>query len=319
MTIHHTQQKKAAGLGLTLTEDVKTGSVEAFWPKHNLRLFGVSAPDALAQAIAAQEIYSRIIEIDGVPQMVHHPEQQRLVNFHNGHGWLVRGYDTPISALLILDEPNTEPFQMPDPREPEADPIPTAETPPKEIERINGVAIDGAIAYREGTPAGDCPFSSEDEEGDEYTKFVQWNDEWDAAADEASDEENKEGGSVVRQKFRDRYKELGHPAHCGDWLAETLNNMCLTKKGIDVERFEAICNLNGVSLAKYKHEGKGWEGRLRMTGRNLMAKVVFYADGLLKGLDENSQPIELKAPGEWMQSQRFKPAKKAEAPAEQAQ
>src|SRR6188508_1733523 len=57
------------------------------------------------------------------------------------------------------------------------------------------VPEDGAEAYRLGFSAADCPFSSETEDEGEYDKFIQWNEAWDAAADEAEPEPT---GSVVK-------------------------------------------------------------------------------------------------------------------------
>jgi hypothetical protein len=165
-----------------------------------------------------------------------------------------------------------------------------------------GVPFDGAQAYREKFTAGDCPFSSETEDEDEYANFEKWNEDWDAAADEAEPEEK--GGSVVKDEYRARYAERGHPTHCGDDLANILNNLCLTSQGIDLPRFEAICNANGVSLAKYNRTNNGWQGRLRMTGRNLLARRVYEAGGVLKTPIEGAEP-EYRMSQEWMVTRKF--------------
>lgn len=194
----------------------------------------------------------------------------------------------------------------------------TSEPEPDTIERINGIAINGAVAYKEGTSAADCPYSSEeqiqvqmddgnevDEDNPEYENFVRWNEEWDAAADAHEEENPKEGGSVVATKYRLKYAEMGHPTHCGDWLAETLNEIVLNKEGVNLELFEAICNMNDVDTSKYKRSGVGWQGRIRMTGRNLLAKKVYLAGGVLL-LPETINGGKAHAPGDWMQEQRFK-------------
>ena len=125
------------------------------------------------------------------------------------------------------------------------------------------------------------------------------------------------GGSVVKSEYRARYAERGHPAHCGDWLAETLNGLILGKTHTDLEKFEELCALNGVDTSKYKREGTGWQGRIRMTGRNLLAKRVFEADGVLL-LPPSVRPEpgveQLQAPADWMAAQRYK-GKKQPAPA----
>lgn len=164
------------------------------------------------------------------------------------------------------------------------------------------VPEDGAEAYRQHYSAADCPFSSEGDE-EEYAKFEKWNEEWDAAADT---EEPEPTGSVVRAEYRARYAEMGHPTHCGDWLAEFLNDHCIVgeNKETDLGRFEAICNANGVSLAKYNRTTNGWQGRLRMTGRNLLKAVVVRQgfinvpniDGLIDKHDANPEWLAAKAP-----------------------
>ena len=148
------------------------------------------------------------------------------------------------------------------------------EQPPEEQSAEKGpVPEDGAEAYRLGFSAADCPFSSETEDSDEYDKFIEWNAAWDEAADAAEPEPT---GSVVKEEYRARYAEMGHPTHCGDWLANFLNERCIVGDGkeTDLVRFEQICNANDVSLAKYNRTSNGWQGRLRMTGRNLLKAVV---------------------------------------------
>jgi len=197
------------------------------------------------------------------------------------------------------------------------------------IEEPKPVPENGAEAHAAGFSAADCPF----EEGTE--QFDVWNEEWDNAAeawdvnatstkaimevDEEREQEAAEDGgeggdeepekSVVKAEYRARYAEAGHPAHCGDELALLINNLCLAKAGFDIPRFEAICNANGVDLSKYNRTTNGWQGRLRMTGRNVLAGKVFAAGGIVKTPIEAAEP-EYKLSEEWMASRR-KPAKVA--------
>lgn len=171
--------------------------------------------------------------------------------------------------------------------------------------RINGISVDGAIAYREGVVAGDCPFMEEDPD------FSRWNREWDDAADQAMEAEKETRpkplvGSVITGKYRARYGEGGHPTHCGDELATLLNNLCTNKAGINMELFEAICNANDINLSKYSRTTKGWQGRLRMTGRNLLAKKVASKNGVL-WMPEGMENYQLSQ--EWLAtaSAKFKP------------
>lgn len=308
MAIHHSQIKKAEKLGFTM-EETEIG-VRAFWPKRALQVFGASGADAMAQMQAAIAIYTQHDDIRLLTD-VHEP---RLAWFNREDGLRLLGSPMPpeaahsllrtgkaewIDPVEMIGEPGDfeDDIENADVTKNLGDELTKEQPVPadKPIERINGVAIDGGIAYKEKTPAGDCPYNSEDE--DQYDDFVRWNEEWDAAADEATDEEGT-GGTVVAEKFRARYSEAGHPTHCGDWLAETLNGIVLNKAGTNIELFEAIANLNGVDLSKYKREGRGWEGRLRMTGRNLMAKRVFTNGGKL-ALPETLGSVR-QAPEEWM-------------------
>jgi hypothetical protein len=128
---------------------------------------------------------------------------------------------------------------------------------------------------------------------------------------EEGDDEEEEGeevetsGSVVSPTYRARYAEAGHPTHCGDWLATQLISRTTNKAGVNVEMVDAIAAANGVNLDKYDRTRHGWQGRLRMTMRNLLARKVWAADGVLNLHGE--EPI--KAPAEWMQAQRFKGGK----------
>ena len=146
-----------------------------------------------------------------------------------------------------------------------------------EPDRINGVPTNGSLAYKEGWFAGDCPYLDLDPD------FQRWNDEWDQAADDHEDENGKipKVGSVVTNRYRAKYTESGHPTHCGDELALYLNSVCTNKGGTNLHLFEQICAMNGVDLSKYNRTGKGWQGRLRMTGRNLLAKRILENNGRL--------------------------------------
>ncbi len=306
MTIHHSQIKKAEKMGIQLGEE--GDSFFAFWPKRALKIYGTSPGDAMAQAQAA------LVVMDGDDyRIVPNPDaDHRLVDVVHDGLILAGGPMPPVAAHKIIFMDKTATWEDADDGRDNSDgfdadnnadsggdgsSVPT-------IERINGVAIDGKVAYSEGTPAGDCPYSSEGDEDGEYENFERWNVEWDAAADE-HEEEDAKGGSVVSEKYRAKYAEAGHPTHCGDWLAETLNEICLNKAGTNLELFEEICGLNGVDTSKYKRSGVGWEGRIRMTGRNLMARKVYVAGGILV-LPLTINGGVMKAPAEWMNAQRYK-------------
>lgn len=293
MTIHHSTIKKAERLGVILTET--DSGVMAHYAKNNVRLFGPTPADAMNQITAAIEIIGM-----GLEMTVH--EDNRHVTVKNPESGLILdgGPHTAFGAHGLL---KTGKATWADPNA-----APPADTKPEaEVARAaNGVALDGAVAYREGTPAGDNPYAREDATEEEYALAAKWDEEWDAAADAAEEAKPKPTGSVVSDRYRALYAEKGHPTHCGDWLANLLNNMCQSKAGTDLDRFEAICQANGVDTSKYNRTTKGWQGRLRMTGRNLLAKRVYLNDGILLTPFEWAEQKQFKAPAEWMAEQKYK-------------
>lgn len=309
MTIHHSQIKKAEKMGVILEED--GDHVTAFWPKRSLKLYGSSAADALAQAQAGIAIMG-----SDLYRVVPDPDARRLVDVVHSEGTILKGGPMPPVAahkLIFVDKkdewenPDDSETALDDDEEAQEDAERDAVDQLAKVERINGVAVDGAVAYSEGTPAGDCPHPEGSDAAEE------WYVNWDEAADAATEEDDGKTGTVVAEKYRAKYAEAGHPTHCGDWLAETLNGICLNKGGTNLELFEHICDLNGVSTAKYKRTGVGWEGRIRMTGRNLMAKKVYQADGVLI-LPQTINGGVMRAPQEWMDAQRYKRSPKPAEP-----
>lgn len=337
-TIHHTTKKSAEKQGIML--EVEGAIVRAYIPANGMLAFGVSGQDAVKQVLAAQDIFNKSSE--NVRYRVGEEFKQRGYlekNGKTGNAEPSITTGTPVELLKLWEDgvidwndgtivdniedtlSNQQPIVSKDEN---GNPIPHEVSPfvedkhPKDpapdsrpivARSENGVALDGGVAYREGITAADCPFSSETEDDEEYARFEKWNEEWDAAADEATDEEEgSKGGSVVSSKYRTRYAEMGHPTHCGDWLAELLNNYCIGDRNTDLETAERIFALNGVDTSKYKREGVGWQGRIRMTGRNLLAKKVFAA-GKIVVPDTNGQhpdqTVTIEAPADWMSAQRY--------------
>ena len=115
--------------------------------------------------------------------------------------------------------------------------------------------------------------------------------------------DNEKKGSVVKGAYKKRYAAraagagLGKVAQrsCWDWLAIALAGECLNGTKIDIARFLAILDANGVDHSRWTNRSKGWEGRLRMTGRLALQKVV-AASGILKTADGE----ELEAPADWV-------------------
>lgn len=163
--------------------------------------------------------------------------------------------------------------------------------------------------------------------GDETTE---WNDEpvdfeglsdaIDAAAqakaeagiEDEPDEEDDDRASVVPFVYKRRYAEAGHPAHCGDWLAETLNAYCLGDEGAQIETTLLIADANGVDGRPYlKRKTRGWQGRFRMTTRNRLVTAIVKANGVLHVPAEASggEDLELQAPADWVAAKTAKKAK----------
>lgn len=287
MNIHHTKIRQAMAIGCHLSAE-SAHRFRIFWPQQSVELFAHSVDEALDEMRAAQSI-------------VHHNPDFKVITDHaNIEVVLVNritnkvmkqtpAVPTEIWAIIEAEEDQWV--------TPEIEPPPPEETAP---DRINGIHTNGAIAHKEGVPAADCPY----QEGSE--PFDMWNIEWDEAADKAENPPPK--GSVVTNRYRANYSEYGHPTHCGDELALLLNNICLNKAGINLELFEKICNANGVSLTRYNRTTKGWQGRLRMTGRNLLAKQVREKGGVVQ-MPDGMVPESYKLSGDWLiqATQKYKP------------
>jgi hypothetical protein len=124
-----------------------------------------------------------------------------------------------------------------------------------------------------------------------------------------TEEEERLSGSVVDERYRATYAERGNPNHCGDAMAVWFDTHCANKAGTDIELFEAICSLNGVDLSKYNRTTRGWQGRLRMTGRNMLARRVYAAGGTMVVPETMGGTVKFDA--EWMASRKFAQPKAA--------
>ena len=291
MTIHHTHKKQATKRGYMLEE--AEPHIRAFWPERAITIYAQSSAEAVRQMQAAQAV------CNGEYTMVPDGSDVTLVHVFkvDSNEVLVGSPMTPVDAhgILML---NGEDAEWTDSTI-SADALAVEPTPT--IERSEaGVPLDGAVAKREGYGPEDNPYDSETGDDDEYDRFSKWGESYEEEGDE---EEGR--GSVVKDEFRIRYAEAGHPTTCGDNLATILDNLCLTEKsGTDLGRFETICEANGVNLGKYNRTTNGWQGRLRMTGRNLLAKRVWLNGGILMTPVDGAEP-SYQMSEEWMASQRF--------------
>lgn len=116
-------------------------------------------------------------------------------------------------------------------------------------------------------------------------------------------------GSVVKPKYKKRYAHRAQEAglkskvaqrSCWDWLAQTLAGEILDdQKRLMVDRFERLMAANGVDYSKWTNRSVGWQGRLRMTGRLALQRVVAES-GVLHTADGET----LEAPAEWVAKYR---------------
>jgi hypothetical protein len=111
--------------------------------------------------------------------------------------------------------------------------------------------------------------------------------------------------SVVGRAYKVRYKERAMAAglrgkaakrSCNDWLAQELQAQTLDEREkLVVEAFEAILDANGIQHANWSRTSKGWQGRLRMSGRMALQRAVAASGALALPSGES-----LEAPADWV-------------------
>jgi hypothetical protein len=85
---------------------------------------------------------------------------------------------------------------------------------------------------------------------------------------------------AYKHRYQDRAKARGLTDKAskrgnGDWLQRELQAETVGKDGkLDLERFIAIMDANGVDYSRWKREGHGWEGRFRMSGSLVLRGIV---------------------------------------------
>ena len=128
--------------------------------------------------------------------------------------------------------------------------------------------------------------------------------------EEAEDDEPKVSGSVVPETYRQTYRENSSNGQtCGDWLAEWLVTQTHSLTGFMVEDFTAILRKNGVDLnskwGRLPESGqKGWIGRYRMNGRQVLEKIVAKS-GEVIDMTGNTEQV----PAEFLATLRAKHSK----------
>lgn len=135
-------------------------------------------------------------------------------------------------------------------------------------------------------------------------------------ADDADDEGEKASGSVVAETYRARYKSAStNGQSCGDWLAERLAIDTIGAEGFRVPDFAAVLANNHVdqtgAWARLPDSGqKGWVGRWRMNGRQLLEKIValnaeyFDATGTKHAPDAGWLAVMTAKHEKWIAKQR---------------
>ena len=124
------------------------------------------------------------------------------------------------------------------------------------------------------------------------------------------DDEPKASGSVVHEGYRAKYREVSSTKQsCGDWLAEQLAIDTMADGQFQVADFDAILSNNSVdrtgAWARLPQSGqKGWVGRWRMNGRQILEKVVALTGVYLDATGAKHEPE-----AGWLAGMRTKHAK----------
>ena len=108
---------------------------------------------------------------------------------------------------------------------------------------------------------------------------------------------------VYKLKYKERARQNGEKSKAAkrsawDWLAQELAAATLTKENkLKVEAFCDLLEANGIDkpLERWPNQSKGWEGRLRMTGRLALQRIVAES-GILRFADGEWK----EAPAEWV-------------------
>lgn len=107
-------------------------------------------------------------------------------------------------------------------------------------------------------------------------------------------------GSIVDDHYRVQYREVSTTKRCnGDWLAEWLAEQTLSGKlELQMETLEAIFSANGLDLTApwaraAETQSRGWQGRYRMNGRQVLERVVAL-NGYVK--DAAGEQVKVPAP-----------------------
>ena len=169
--------------------------------------------------------------------------------------------------------------------------------------QVTGWAVDATIDEEEQTIY----------EGDKLPEIADLLDACDDAGidpEAGAEEERKPSGTVVADHYRLQYREASsNKQTCGDWLAERLVADTHGPEGFMVDDFTAILSANGLDMsakwAQLPFSGqKGWIGRYRMNGRQVLEKTV-----ALEGIYIDHTGAKVTPHADWLAGMRSKHAK----------
>ena len=67
------------------------------------------------------------------------------------------------------------------------------------------------------------------------------------------------------------------------------------------EAMDRLAQLNNINLDKYSRTSRGWQGRLRMTMRNILARKTWDIGYLI-----DFHGDKINAPADWIEAQKYK-------------
>lgn len=249
-TIHHATIKRAASLGLSITAD-RAGrvtisgeifpGVESEWWFPNTDATSVSTyAKDMLQAVYQARVYAKEYGLE--------IKQSALGGFtvHIPGGQHVKGTDLLDVLTRAVD---------------------------KATARRNAEAAVRPAPKAKAAPKKAAPVADEDEseDGEEVEE---------ESYEEVEEEEVPESGSVVKDKYRERYREEGHPDDCGDVVAGVMAKTLKASGELDIDRLWKLAQANGIEYTKYMTGNRGWQGRARMSIGNVLRGRLRRGEGV---------------------------------------
>lgn len=245
--VHHATAKKAADLGFVFTgTDPKSATYELHWPEFNRRLRGYDAKTLVEDMRALKMIVKEHKAIDDVTQGA-----DFKFTIRKGKKTLVRGAerlnDAMIDALDLIATGKVKEIADDQPA-----PAPVAKP---------GKPAKAKPAKAAKRRAEDDEDGEEEEDGED-------------AAEDEEEEEESEGKSVVKRKYKSKYRPF--KMTCGDTLAREIKDFIMEKNEDgdfrqNVKKLRAFAVVNGVWDARYATLNPGMQ---RMNIGNRLRNLV---------------------------------------------